>query len=202
MSFPFGKATLSAVLVVVWLNSAATLPGQDSTSKGGQRSAVVPKKASSKVRCSGNLKPHCAEEEFRKNGKPVMLPGDEGIAFGVSVSPTSQTDIFVWMDNQTNVAQSYLDACNVSFLKAFIVYDSSGRRLLTKTEEKSPPHAPDPFELEVCSCCIQFAVAPHTMQVVDHGNLGDAYTLLPGRYLIKPINPQSKGITVVIPDNR
>src|SRR5260221_1432573 len=202
MSFPFGKVTLSAVLVVVWLNSATTSLGQDSTSKGGQTSAVVSKKASSKVRCSANLKPHCAEEEFRKNGKPIMLPGDDGIAFGVSVSPTNQTDIFVWMDNQTKVTQSYLAACNVSFLRAFIVYDSSGRRLLTKTEEKSPPHSPDQFEVEVCSCCILFAVAPHSMQVVDHGNLADAYALLPGRYLIKPINPHSKWITVVIPDNR
>jgi hypothetical protein len=131
-----------------------------------------------------------------------MLPADDGIAFGVSVSPTNQTDIFVWMDNQTNVTQSYLDACNVSYLKAFIVYDSNGRRLLTKTELKSPPDSPDQLEVEVCSCCILLAVAPHTMQVVDHGNLSDVYALLPGRYLIKPIDPHSKGLTVVIPDGR
>lgn len=202
MSFLIGKVTISVVLVIVWLNATATSLGQDSTSKRGQRSDVVPKKASSKVQCSGSQKPHCAEEEFRKNGNPIMLPADDGIAFGVSVSPTNQTEIFVWMDNQTKVAQTYLDACNVSFLKAFIVYDSNGRRLRTKTEEKSPPHSPDQFEVEECSCCIVLAVAPHTMQVVDHGNLGDAYALLPGRYLIKPINQHSKGLTVVIPDNR
>ncbi|HET6930149.1 MAG TPA: hypothetical protein VFI45_07490 [Candidatus Acidoferrum sp.] len=202
MSFPIGKVAFCSVLVVVWLNLATTSLGQDATSKRGQRSDVVVQKAASKVQCSGSQKPHCAEEEFRKNGNPIMLPADDGIAFGVSVSPTNQTDIFVWMDNQTKVTQSYLDACNVSFLKAFIVYDSNGRRLRTKTEEKSPPHSSDQFEVEECSCCVVFAVAPHTMQVVDHGNLGDAYALLPGQYLIKPINPHSKGITVMIPDNR
>lgn len=130
-----------------------------------------------------------------------MLPPLKGVAFGVSVSPTDPTDIFVWMDNQTDDVHSYLNACNVSFLKEFVLYDSTGHRLLTTTEAKSQKGSPDQVEVEECACCILSTVPPHTMQVVDQGNLRGTYALLPGQYLVVPVDPRN-GIAVVIPDKK
>jgi len=144
----------------------------------------------SKVVCEGRFSAPCGDEEFRKNGKPLMTLPLNGVAFGVSASPTDPTAVFVWMDNQTDQTQDYFMACNVTFLSAFFLYDSAGNLMLTQRERnaRQPRNPGDPPDLEECSCCIFLAIAPHTLQVVDRGDLKLAYSPVPGTYSLVPVN--------------
>ena len=154
------------------------------------------KKSTSKIVCESQGSPSgsCAEGEFRKNGKPMMLPSANGVAFGVSSAPADPANVFVWMDNQTDEAQTYGMMCNVSFQNAFLLYNSAGNRLLTKGEQRSlQSDHPNDLHLDLeCSCCIVLTIAPHTMEVVDRGNLIDVYSLAPGNYFLLPVNPRTR----------
>jgi hypothetical protein len=148
--------------------------------------------AASKVVCVDNSKPksqlpppgpQCAEEESSRHGKPAMAPARAGIAFGVSSSPGSPTNVNIWMDNQTDKSQYYSMCCRSSFLAAIEIYDSAGHRLLSKGEQSFRKMCSEGQELAwACSCSILVTVPPHSMQVVDSGDLEDGYVLPPGRY--------------------
>ena len=171
----------------------------------GQQDIERPEKARvvatpSRVSCPGQPQASssvvsCAEEEFRKKGKPLMSPPQHGIAFGVSAPSADSTDVFIWMDNRTDQTQSYGMMCSVSYLGAFEVYDSAGERVLSKAEQRSrqlrsPVDGIE--ELEICSCCILQSIPPHTLQVVDYGKLGYGYALSPGSYFIVPVDPRTR----------
>jgi len=183
------KHLLIAALLVGFPNSGSFAQGRSKTT-------------SSKIVCEaqGTSTASCVDQEFRERGKPVMLPVLNGVAFGVSAAPDNPENVSIWMDNQTEQAQSYLDECSVTFLRSLTLYDSNGNRLLTNGEQQRLRQTHDLgelYEVEECSCCIFESIAPHTMQVVDRGNLGDAYSLSPGTYFIVPIEPRTR--TLVFP---
>jgi hypothetical protein len=169
----------------------------DSGSFAQGRSKTTP----SKIACEaqGTSTASCVDQEFRERGKPVMLPVLNGVAFGVSAAPDNPENVSIWMDNQTDQAQSYLDECSVTFLRSLALYDSDGKRLLTKDEQRRERQTDGAqlSEIEICSCCIFESIAPHTMQVVDRGNLRDAYSLSPGTYFIAPVEPRTR--TLMLP---
>ena len=131
--------------------------------------------------------PECAGEEFAKFGRPAMSPVQGEVTFGVSSPLGKPTTVYIWMDNRTDQTKSYYMCCRSSFLDAIDVYDSAGQRLLSKAEqaERKMCAAGDAF-IQSCSCSFMAAVAPHTLQVVDSGDLGDGYVLSAGRYFIVP----------------
>jgi hypothetical protein len=59
-----------------------------------------------------------------------MLAQQNNIAFAVRSRSTEPSELFIGMDNRTGQAQSYGMRCRVSFLGAFVAYDSAGKRLL------------------------------------------------------------------------
>lgn len=149
--------------------------------------------SSSKVPCFDNTKPkselpppgpQCAEQEFAKRGRPAMSVSDSGVALGVSSQGGNPTTVYIWLDNRTDKPQSYYMCCRASFLNQIEVYDSAGHRLLRKGERAGQEICDR--ELAMCDCSMLASVAPHTLQVVDSGDLGDGYLLSPGRYFVVP----------------
>lgn len=147
----------------------------------------------SKVDCVDNTKPkselplpgpRCEEVEFAKRGKPVMSMSDGGIAYGISFPDGKPTTVYIWLDNQTDEPQHYYVCCRASFLNYIEVYDSAGQRLLRKGEQAGQKLCDR--ELAGCMCSTWVSVAPHTVQVVDSGDLGDGYLLSAGRYFVVP----------------
>lgn len=152
--------------------------------------------SSSNVVCIDNSKPksqlpppgsRCAEEEFTKVGRPAMSPPHDGIALGVSSPPNNPQTVYVWMDNQTDKPQSYYMCCRGTFLDDIDVYDSAGHRLISKDEQTEQKICAEGGEIvRSCSCSGFASIAPHTLQVIDSGNLTDSYVLSPGPYFIAP----------------
>jgi hypothetical protein len=93
-----------------------------------------------------------------------MVPPPNGSSYGVSSPSTTST-----------------------------LYDSAGQRVLSRGEQRpAEPCAPldgeqrltDPSTRSdlggICSHCVVGSVPAYTFEVVDSGNLNDAYTLSPG----------------------
>lgn len=100
------------------------------------------------------------------------------------------------MDNQTDAAQSYSTGCETTFVDRIEVYDSGGHLLLSEEEETRQKRCADgkqPTEPHACSRNIIISVPPHTVRVVDFGDINDGYALSPGTYLVTParVNRQS-----------
>lgn len=129
----------------------------------------------------------CAALEFARKGKPLLSAATDGVAFGVSVPPGKAGLIYIWMDNQTDEQKYYLACCRATFLERFDIYDSSGQRILNREEEKdrNACFKGSTFALE-CTCSGLVEVKPHTMQIVDSGDIADGYSLQPGLYALAP----------------
>jgi len=129
-----------------------------------------------------------------------MSAQQNDIAFGVSSRSTEPSELFIWMDNRTEQTQSYGMRCRVAFLGAFAAYDSAGERLLSAAERRGRQlHSPTDGG-EVCWCWIVVSIPPHTMQVVDYGNLGEGYRLSPGSYFVIPAHPRAQTLEASKPD--
>lgn len=179
-------------LTVFLIGPTSFLRAQDLESSGPKAAGLSP----SRVVCTDSTKPksqvpppgpQCAEEEFAKRGKPVMSPAHNGIAFGISSAPDNTMKVSIWMDNQLEQSQHYLMCCGSSFRDAIDVYDSGWRRLISKQEQAVQQICSEGREfVKSCTCSAWGSVAPHTLQVVDSGDLADGYVLSPGRYFIAP----------------
>jgi len=104
--------------------------------------------------------------------------------------PDKHLSVHIWMDNQTGAPQSYFDVCSVTFASHIDLYDSSGRRVPPKYELTLEKHGGlgvgnnEVENLEECGCCILLSVPPHSLSVVDHGDLSLIWTLPWGNYTI------------------
>jgi hypothetical protein len=158
----------------------------------------------SKVACSDNttLLPAkrtpqaCAETDFALYGRPVMFSPRDGIAYGVALAPDKPDFITIWMDNQTERPQNVYICCNATFVRYIDIYDQGGHRILSKTEianskpEAAAFHSGDPRQVAGCGCSGWSDVQPHSLKVVDHGDLNSNYTVAPGRYTIVEYPPR------------
>jgi len=150
--------------------------------------------SSSKIACVDNTKPEselplpgpqCAEQEFAKRGRPSMSAEHDGVAFGFSSPQRESTTVYMWMDNQTKEPRSYSTCSSKNVADAIDLYDSAGQRLLSKQEQTMRKTCAEHQEfLPICSWSRTVTVAPHTMQIVDRGDLQGSYALSPGRFFI------------------
>lgn len=152
----------------------------------------------SKVVCSSNttLLPDkrtpqaCAESDFALYGRPVMFSLRDGPAYGVSVAPDKPGAVTIWMDNRTEKPQTSYFCCNATFVRYIDLYDQSGQRIPGKLEvanskpESTPLQSGDPREVAGCGCSGSVTVPPHSLKVIDHGELSISYGLVAGRYTI------------------
>lgn len=133
--------------------------------------------------------PKCAAQEFAKYGHPAMASPHSGVAFGVSSPAAGSTTVYVWIDNQTDTPKLYATGCETNFLDHIELYDSAGHLLLSKSEEAKQrrcARGEGPTEPMDCSRNILVTIPPHTVRVVDSGDIEDGYTLAPGTYFITP----------------
>jgi hypothetical protein len=129
--------------------------------------------------------PQCANEEFRKRGTPVMAPANRGVAFGVSSSPERPTRLYIWLDNQTDELQPYYACCGSTFMLAIDLYDAAGQRVPQDWEKPGNKLCGVQGGFG-CGCSAILCAAPHTMKVVDDGELQRGYALSPGQYFVVP----------------
>jgi hypothetical protein len=79
--------------------------------------------------------------------------------------------------------------CATTLFANIEVFDSDGRRLLSKADREAQQAASEGRELaEVCTCSGNVLIAPHTMQLFDFADISREYTLKPGRYMITERN--------------
>jgi len=158
----------------------------------------------SKIACVDNTKrlsdlpppgPECAKQEFEKRGRPLMSAAQNGIAYGFSSPQNGSTTVYMWLDNQTNESQTYSTCSTSNVINAVDVYDSAGRRLLSRQDQDKQKICAEhkEFSLEflpMCTWTKMVIIAPHTMQVVDSNDLQSSYVLSPGRFFIVPAHVQ------------
>lgn len=133
----------------------------------------------------------CAESDFALYGRPVMFPLRNGIAYGVSVAPDKPASVTIWMDNQTEKPESFGFCCNATFVGFISVYDQKGQRIPSKREiANAKAQAGDIASLPGCSCSGFGTVPPHSLKVIDHGDVSTGYDLAPGRYTIVEYPPR------------
>lgn len=188
-------ATMILVIALALVRPALPIVRHYSVSRiEGEAKASI----ESRVACSNNttLLPAkrtpqaCAETDFALYGRPVMFSPRDGIAYGVSLAPNKPGFITIWMDNQTERPQNIYICCNATFVRFMDIYDQGGQRILSKTEianskpEAAVVHSGDPRQVAACGCSSWSNVQPHSLKVVDHGDLNSNYTLAPGRYTI------------------
>jgi hypothetical protein len=122
-----------------------------------------------------------------------MFTLHDGVAYGVSVAPDKPGSVTIWMDNQTDKPQTTYLCCNATFVRYIDLYDQSGQRIPSKLEisnAKSPLADPrEPRIVPACGCSGWITVPPHSLKLIDHGELNLSYTLSPGRYTIVEYPP-------------
>ena len=125
-----------------------------------------------------------------------MFPLRNGIAYGVSAMPDKPGSLTIWMDNQTEQTQNCLFCCNSTFKDFIQLYDANGRRVPTKIEaENEKLKDSDRVLIQACTCSGWVNVPPHSLKVIDHGDLSSNYAVSPGRYTIIEYAPTAPGAT-------
>lgn len=80
--------------------------------------------------------------------------------------------------------------CATTLFANIEVFDSDGRRVLSKTDREAQKALSEGLELvEVCTCSGFHLITPHTMQLFDFADISMRYKLTPGRYTISERNP-------------
>jgi hypothetical protein len=129
----------------------------------------------------------CEKELFVKRGHPFMFPTHDGIAYGVSSNPDNDSELYFWVDNKTAHPVRIATCCASFLFEHICVFDSSGRRVLSKTDEKRLQGMP---ATKVCTCSGSRWIAPHTIQLIDSaGSISSEYALKPGWYTISERYP-------------
>jgi hypothetical protein len=156
------------------------------------------------------LPKQCATQDFSQLGRPVIVEQNEGMAFGLSISPVSIRDgdpvpLHLWIDNQSNTESNVMTCSTLDsfWALAFDVYDANGHRLLKKNAQKRRQDletlSHDQPDTEcmggwVCSRNFAIPIPPHTcangsayqLPYDFNRNLADSYDLPPGVYYIVP----------------
>jgi len=137
-----------------------------------------------------NARPACEKELFARRGRPFMFPARNGIAYGVSSDPDKASELNLWVDNQSAEPVSAISCCAATLFREVEVFDSDGRRVLSKADREAQKALSEGRELvQVCTCSSNFLIAPHTMQLFDFADISREYALKPGRYTITERNP-------------
>jgi hypothetical protein len=171
------------------------VPSEPRETKKGRRGAL--NNLQSTVACTDrayspklpDAGPACEEELFARRGRPFMFPARNGIAHGVSSDPDKASGLNLWVDNQSAEPVSLMFCCATTLFANIEVFDSDGRRVLSKADREAQQAASEGRELaEVCTCSGNVLIAPHTMQLFDFADISREYTLKPGRYMITERN--------------
>lgn len=129
--------------------------------------------------------PACEKELFSRRGRPYMFSARDGIAYGVSYSPDKHSVLYLWAENQTDEAMTLYLRCAASLFDRIDVFDAQGHRLSSKNEElEQKARSEGRVTVNVCSCCGEVSVPPHTVQLFDTADISQQYVLQPGHYTI------------------
>jgi hypothetical protein len=126
----------------------------------------------------------CAKAAFAEDGHPVMFPARLDISFGVSQSPSKASGVYIWMDNQTEVAQSHYVCCEATFIDFIELYGADGHRVPMKDPDLEKERVNGVETVWACRCSGWVSVPPHTLKAIDGGDLLNIYNLPSGRYSI------------------
>jgi hypothetical protein len=182
---PFFVGLVVILLSMGWFTPSVTSP-----------QSSVTQSVKSRVRCLGlpyskelPQGPACEKELFARWGHPFMFPVHDGIASGVSSGPDRPSTLVRWVENQTDKPVELFSCCNSTFFDSIDVFDSTGHRVLSKTDlAVQKAHEEGREMLEVCTCSGTSIVQPHTIQIVDSVEISVRYNLQPGRYIISERN--------------
>jgi len=155
-----------------------------------------------------------AENMSEDTGRPVVFPSCGPLIWGLSTKPTpygKEIRVLLWLYNPTDKPQPVWTCMGIDFfwLLGIDVFDSAGQRVLGRSEEKERN---DPRRPVIMGCTRNFPIniPPHTCV---HGSfskpdydftrdLGEYYSLPPGRYFIVPgeRGPDYRPVTRTLPD--
>ena len=133
--------------------------------------------------------PGCVDQQFVEYGTPVMFSVNGKVVSGVSVRPDKPTYLYLWMDNQSDETEFHYFCCGKIFWNHVVdVYDAQGNRVPSKIEQAAQAGN---YLLESCTCSGYRPVPPHTLMVVDSGDLLEDFQLAPDRYVIFAAKPSA-----------
>ena len=153
----------------------------------------------SRVQCYDNSKakrdwplpgPECAKQVFAKFGEPFMFPAQNGIAYGISSTPDSPSNLSLWVDNQTPTTQDFYLCCISTLLDHIDVYDEKRHRILSESDKvEQKARAEGTQTVKVCSCSTTTSIPPHIIAYLGSANLSTGYALPPGKYTVNERKP-------------
>jgi hypothetical protein len=156
--------------------------------------------SNSKVSCADNKPfakplpspgPACEQEVFARRGRPFMFPARNGIAFGVSSEPDKPSSLNLWVDNQTDKAESLYFCCASTLFDHIDIFDSRGHRVMSKTDQiEQKARAEGRTIIDACTCSGWSAIPPHTIQIFVSADISQGYALQPDRYTISERSPR------------
>jgi hypothetical protein len=174
-------------------DSRSPVPVQTSTTSIASKFACVDGPYSKPLPPPG---PACEKELFARHGRPFMFPVHGGIVYGVSAAPGKESALYLWVDNQTAESVSLLFCCVTTVFDSIDIFDSEGRRVLSKNDLVEQKARSEGRELvQVCTCSGWRSVPPHTVQLFVSADVYSGYNLEPGRYTIVdryPASPYSR----------
>jgi len=136
-----------------------------------------------------------AEQVSADTGQPVIFQRPGQLVWGLSTKAGTYGDsipVLLWLYNPTNKPQAVATCSDIDwFWFSIDVFDSSGKRLLSLSEQKSMQD-PNVVVLFMCSRNFTFSIPPHTCM---HGafsilnrdfarDLRESYSLPTGQYVI------------------
>lgn len=123
----------------------------------------------------------CEEELFARRGRPVLFPGHDGVAYGVSANPKNNSTLYLWADNRTTQTVRILTCCAMTLFEHIYVFDPLGQRVLSKMDHRL---SAGEQMVRVCTCSPAISIPPHTTQLVDAAELSQEYVLISGSYTV------------------
>jgi hypothetical protein len=153
----------------------------------------------------------CNKPELLSMGRPMMMPMDRDLAFGLSMAQHEfkageDITLHVWVDNTSNAPAGVMTCMGLDYFKAtgFNLYDAYGHRVLRRYEAKRHEQCktnPDLASHELgLSCTRNFPIniPPHTCITNDEYDfttgLTADYDLPPGEYTVRPRHGQSENL--------
>jgi hypothetical protein len=139
------------------------------------------------------LPKECADADLNKLGTPILIERSKGVFFGLSAGAKSvvygdTVPLYFWIINQTDQPQQFFSCDTGAFLSSgFGIFDSSGHRVRSFAEEKSPRSSwPASPCLISCTANIMFSVPAHTCVKPERSqNLAESYFLPAGQYVLR-----------------
>lgn len=159
----------------------------------------------------------CSGAQSRADVRSIMVPTDEGLAFGISLAKHDfkvgeHMKLQVWVDNRSDAPIGLFTCFGLDRFKisGIAVFAQRKHLVLTRTEQIAHdqcslyPRVAVQWGFVACSSNLQMQIPPHTCATRDDHNfeydLTDVYHLPPGRYLLRLRPHWERGLDVCSPN--